>query len=78
MALIGRPSPTWSELYLIFELVEANVGGRMHTEGWIDRTEKKLFTRTANSYTALGREGRHGKIVAMLPPSLCCDKLRLH
>lgn len=61
LALVGRPSPSWSELYLIFELVEANVGGRMYSEGWIGKTEAKLFGRTANSYTALGRAGRHGK-----------------
>lgn len=61
LTLVGRPSPSWSELYLIFELVEANVGGRMFADGWIGRTEANLFTRTANSYTALGMAGRHGK-----------------
>lgn len=61
LTLVGRPSPNWSELYLVFELVEANVGGRMFADGWIGRTEANLFTRTANSYTALGMAGRHGK-----------------
>ena len=61
LALIGRPSPTWSELYLVFELVEANAGSHMHSEGWISKSDARLFTRTANSYTALGRVGRHGK-----------------
>lgn len=61
LALVGRPSLTWSELYLVYELVEANVGGRMYSDGWIPRAEGKRFTRTANSYTALGRASRHGK-----------------
>jgi len=61
LAIVGRVSPSWSELYLAYELVESNTGGRMYSEGWIDRTEGTLFARTANSYTALGREGRHGK-----------------
>lgn len=61
LVILGRSMPSWSELYLVYELVESNVGGRMYLECWIGRTEGKLFTRTANSYTALGRAGRHGK-----------------
>ena len=61
LALVGRQSPSWSELYLVFELVKANVGGRMLSEGWIAKNDATLFTRTANSYTALGKTGRHGK-----------------
>lgn len=61
LAIVGRQFPTWSELYLAFELVEANTGDQMYSKGWIERAEKNLFTRTANSYTALGRAGRHGK-----------------
>lgn len=61
LALVGRPTPSWSELYLVFELVEANTGSRMYVDGWIGRTESTLFTRTANSYTALGKAARHGK-----------------
>jgi hypothetical protein len=61
LALVGRSSPSWSELYLVFELVEANVGRRMYSQGWVDKSEANLFTRTANSYTALGKNGRHGK-----------------
>jgi hypothetical protein len=61
LALVGWPSPSWSELYLVYELVEANTGSRMLSEGWIGKAEAKLFTRTANSYTALGKSGRHGK-----------------
>lgn len=61
LVIVGRLMPSWSELYLVYELVESNVGGLMYIEGWIGRTEGNLFTRTANSYTALGRAGRHGK-----------------
>lgn len=61
LRLVGRSTPSWAELYLVFELVEANVGRRMFDDGWISQAEAKLFTRTANSYTALGTAGRHGK-----------------
>lgn len=61
LAILGRSSPSWSELYLAFELVEANTGGKMYSAGWISRPEAALFTRTTNSYTALGPSGRHGK-----------------
>ncbi len=67
LALVGRPSPTWSELYLIYELVEANVGGRMYSDGWISRSQGERFARTANSYTALGRASRHGRQTSQPP-----------
>jgi hypothetical protein len=61
LALIGRASPTWAELYLVFELVESNIGGKMFENGWISAVDEKQFSQTVNSYTALGRHGRHGK-----------------
>jgi len=61
LTILGRSSPSWSELYLAYELVKANVGARMFTAGWIRKNDAGLFTRTANSYTALGSSGRHGK-----------------
>jgi hypothetical protein len=67
LIIIGRPSLTWSELYLLFELVEAEVGGRMYELGWISRTNADLFTRTANSYSVLRSGGRHGKDRGDLP-----------
>jgi hypothetical protein len=61
LVLVGRTVPSWSELYLVFELVQANGGDLMVEKGWIGRAEQSLFCRTANSYTALGPEARHGK-----------------
>lgn len=57
LILIGRDHPSWSELYLPFELVEAEVGGRMYTMGWAPEPQAVLFTRTANSYSTLGPRG---------------------
>ena len=68
LIISGRPSLTWSELYLLFELVESDVGSQMFEFGWITRTAVKLFTHTANSYSALGHHGRHGKDKG-IPPS---------
>jgi len=53
LAILSRQNLTWSELYLLFELVEGDVGGLMYAQGWLDRSTAKLFTRTANSYSAL-------------------------
>lgn len=60
LTLIGRENLTWSDLFLIFELVEADMGGAMHSMGWVSKRQTQLFTRTANSYSTLGIEGRHG------------------
>lgn len=61
LIIIGRPNLTWSELYLLFELVEAEVGSQMFELAWISRSDADLFTRTANSYSVLRSNGRHGK-----------------
>jgi hypothetical protein len=61
LALLGKASPSWAELYLVFELVQSNVGGKMFESGWISTADETRFSRTVNSYTALGRFGRHGK-----------------
>jgi hypothetical protein len=61
LIIIGRPNLTWSELYLLFELVEAEVGAQMFELAWISRSDADLFTRTANSYSVLRSSGRHGK-----------------
>lgn len=61
LSIVGRAALTWSELYLLFELVEADVGGEMFDRGWISAADADLLTHTANSYTALRSHGRHGK-----------------
>ncbi len=60
LSLLGRPTPTWSELFVAYELVKANVGGLMHELRWVSKAELRLFKWTANSYTALGPQARHG------------------
>ena len=61
LSIVGRPTLTWSELYLLFELVQADVGGQMFELGWLSRNDATLFTHTANSYSTLRSDGRHGK-----------------
>ena len=61
LVIAGREDLTWSELNLLFELVEAEVGGKMFERGWMSKPDAKLFTRTVNSYSALRTAGRHGK-----------------
>lgn len=60
LQLIGQQSPTWSDLYVAYELVEANGGINITKAGWISEANLTLFKRTANSYSALGANARHG------------------
>jgi hypothetical protein len=69
LVLVGRPAPSWAELYLVFELVESNSGRQMIDRGWISKEAARNFKWTANSYTALGRLGRHGKNQNAPPPA---------
>lgn len=60
LKLFGQnETPTWGELYYIFETVEACCGADMFKKGWITRARKKKFCRTANSRAALNIESRH-------------------
>jgi hypothetical protein len=69
LVILGRPNLTWAELYLVFELVEGDVGGKMFKYGWITKADADLFGRTANSYSTLRIGGRHGKDRGTPPPS---------
>jgi len=68
LAIIGRPALTWPELYLLFELVQSDVGGQMFDLGWISKVDEDSFSRTANSYTTLRHAGRHGRDRGAPPP----------
>ena len=72
--ILGRRHPTWSELYLVFEIVESSVGGVMYSAGWLTKASAERFTRTANSYSAIGQAARHGKILWEAP----ADPMDLH
>ena len=69
LVILARPNLTWAEIYLVFELVEGDVGGKMFEYGWIAKTDADLLSHTANSYSALRSAGRHGKDRGSPPPS---------
>jgi len=50
----------WRDLYPLYEVIEADVGGAMHQLGWATRKELELFERTANNPAAAGDKARHG------------------
>lgn len=70
LIIFGRAKPTWSELYVAYELVKAGAKGDIVMKGWIDEDGDDLFTHTANSYAALGPESRHGPKKGWLPPDV--------
>jgi hypothetical protein len=67
LKIVGRNSPTWSELYVAFELVKASVGSKMHELQWISKPIADRFTHTANSYSSIGIQARHGKNQSKAP-----------
>jgi hypothetical protein len=68
LILVGRLTPTWSELYVAYELVETNDASPMYSDGWAEKAALALFKRTANSRTALGVHARHGEEATEPPP----------
>ena len=61
LVILGRPHLTWSELYVLYELVNADAKRRKFKLGWIGKADDHSFRKTVNSYTALRTQGRHGK-----------------
>jgi hypothetical protein len=62
LRLLGASSNGWVNLYRIFEIIAADVGGigAIADRGWGARSSMGLFKRTANSPGAVGLEARHG------------------
>jgi len=60
LAILGREDVRWHDLYHVFEIVEADVGARMFSDGWSTKASVGRFTQTANSRRAIGGEARHG------------------
>lgn len=56
LLLVGRRKPTWSELYVAFEIVQHDVGSKV--TDWAPN--HGVFTATACNYQVLGANARHG------------------
>jgi hypothetical protein len=69
LVILGRPRPTWSELFVIYELVQEASGGTMIAKRWISKADDDLFCWTANNRHALGIEARHGHTKRQPPPA---------
>lgn len=63
LRIYGSREHSWSNLYIIYEIIEADIGGKTQiiNRGWATSKRIELFKRTANSLTAAGDDARHGK-----------------
>lgn len=54
-------APTWFNLYKIYEIIRADVGGKKKIiqKGWVTAPDIKRFTNTAQSPDVLGDDARH-------------------
>lgn len=71
LRIYGSREHSWSNLYIIYEIIEADVGGKTQIikRGWATSNKITLFKRTANSVTAAGDDARHGKETEQPPPT---------
>ncbi len=71
LRIFGGREHTWSNLYIIYEIIESDVGGKsvIVSNNWCSGKKIENFKRTANSLTAVGDEARHGKETSNPPPS---------
>lgn len=63
MRIYGTREHNWVNLYIIYEIIESDVGGRqtLVNSGWSSDARIRNFKHTANSVGAVGDEARHGK-----------------
>jgi hypothetical protein len=61
LLFVGREELRWNDLYRAWEVVCEDVGDKRFSRGWISRRADKRFKWTANSFTVLGLEARHGE-----------------
>jgi hypothetical protein len=69
LAFVNRKELTWNDLYRAAEVVQEDVGGQMYNMGWISEKVFSRFTGTANSFSVLGRDARHGRDRTQPPPN---------
>ena len=62
LTLYGALEHNWKNLYMVLEVIEQDVGGKraLLQTLWAKGYETKLFKQTANNFTIIGREARHG------------------
>lgn len=81
LRIYGSREHTWSNLYIIYEIIESDAGGTnvIIRNGWSRRSQIEYFKRTANSVTAAGDDARHGKenTVPPSPPMLLSEAGRM-
>jgi hypothetical protein len=77
LRIYGSREHTWSNLYIILEIIESDVGGNsvIVNNGWSSKSKIETFKRTANSVAGAGDEARHGKenTVPPSPPMLLSE-----
>lgn len=61
---------TWSGLYRLYEVIEADVGGKRQLKetGWGSAKDVERFKRSANSVAVAGDSARHGEETELPPP----------
>lgn len=71
LRIYGSREHSWSNLYIIYEVIEADVGGKniIVANGWVSGVKIEKFKRTANSVTATRDDARHGKEPHVPSPS---------
>jgi hypothetical protein len=57
--LLNYGLDNWVNLYRILEVIEGDLGVSISDKGWVSKSRKKLFNRTANS-PVIGDLSRHG------------------
>jgi hypothetical protein len=62
LRLYGASKLDFRDLYVIYEVIEKDVGGldALVAAGWITKSDAKRFKHTANSVAILGDDARHG------------------
>ena len=60
LRFISDNNITWNDMYRVLEVIEEDINNPLHKVSWLDKPTRELFKRTANSYSSIGLEARHG------------------
>lgn len=67
LRIFGRDDADYRDLYHVFEIAEAAIGGSLYSDGTVSKAQVGRFKHTANSVHALGDGARHGREVTNPP-----------
>lgn len=67
LAIYKKEALEWSDLYILYEIIQEDIGGNPYSKKWIDQKEEYRLNQTAQHYRHGPKKERNGNFKFPLP-----------